>query len=40
MNVLDAIQQTTQRASGGHARLRGTNAFKRITKDWRTAEKP
>ena len=40
MNILDAVQQTTRRAGGGHTRRRGTEAFEQATKDWRTAEQP
>jgi V8-like Glu-specific endopeptidase len=40
MNILDAVQQTTRRAGGRHTRRRGTEAFKRATRDWRTVERP
>ncbi len=40
MNILDAVQQTTRRAGGGHTRRRGTEAFKQATKDWGAAERP
>lgn len=40
MDVLDVIRQTMLRAGGGYTRRRGTEAFKRITKDWRAVERP
>ncbi|MBC8028510.1 MAG: protein kinase [Pyrinomonadaceae bacterium] len=40
MNILDAVQQTTRRAGGGHTRRRGTKAFEQATKNWCTAEQP
>jgi V8-like Glu-specific endopeptidase len=40
MNVLDVIQQTARRAGKGHTRRRDTEAFERITKNWRAVEKP
>jgi len=40
MKILDAIQQTTRRAGGGHTRRRGTEAFEQATRDWRTVERP
>jgi len=40
MNILDAVQETTRRAGGGHTRQRGTKAFEQATKDWRAAERP
>jgi len=40
MNILDAVQQTTRRAGGGHTRQRGTEAFEQSTRDWRTVERP
>ena len=39
MNILDAVQQTTRRAGGGHTRRRSTEAFAQATKDWRTVER-
>lgn len=40
MKILDAVQQTTRRAGGGHTRQRGTEAFEQATKFWRAAERP
>src|SRR5215208_2569135 len=40
MNILDAVQQTTRRAGGGHTRQRGTEAFEQATKFWSAAERP
>ena len=40
MKILDAVQQTTRRAGGVRNRRRGTEAFDRATKDWRTVEQP
>jgi serine/threonine protein kinase/V8-like Glu-specific endopeptidase len=40
MNILDAVQQTTRRAGGGHTRQRGTEEFERATRDWRNVERP
>jgi endonuclease G len=39
MNILDAIRQTMRRTSDGLTRRRGTEAFERSTKNWRTVEK-
>src|SRR5205085_3259343 len=39
MNILDVIQQTTQRAGKHNTRQRNTEMFKRRTKNWRAVEK-
>ncbi len=39
MNILDAVQQTTRRAGGGHTRRRSTADFAEATRDWRTVER-
>ena len=40
MKILDAVEQTKQRAGGGHTRQRGTDKFEQATKFWRVAERP
>lgn len=40
MNIFDAIEQTTRRASSDQTYRRGTEAFAQATRDWRTVERP